>query len=202
MSTSPNLINFDKKIILASASPRRQELLKLIVPEFEVCPSDFDESLISLRKPSNYVTELAFQKANFISNNQSVDSIIIGFDTCVVLDGEIMNKPIDKIDAYYMLKKLSNNRHQVFTGISIINKTVNRTNEIIKTYKKTDVKFRELFDEEIVAYIDTGSPLDKAGAYGIQDDFGAVFVEEIRGCYYNIVGLPLELLFSKLIKLQ
>jgi septum formation protein len=104
-----------------------------------------------------------------------------------------LNKPTDEEDARKMLRTLSHNTHTVYTGIALIEA---RSDKRMVTLQKTEVTFRELDDEEIAAYVATGSPLDKAGAYGIQDDFGAVFVSNISGCYYNIVGLPLELLYT------
>ena len=123
--------------------------------------------------------------------------IIITADTIVVLDNQIIGKPKNKKDAERILKKLSGRTHKVYTGFSVFN-SVN--GKIITEYEKTFVKFRELNKKEIVDYISTGSPMDKAGAYGIQDDFGAVFVEKINGCYYNVVGLPLTKVYKSLLK--
>jgi len=113
----------------------------------------------------------------------------------VVLDGVIINKPKDKKDAEKILKKLSGNTHIVYTGFAIFNSKNNKT---IFDYETTEVTFRKLDKQEILDYIETGSPMDKAGAYGIQDDFGAVFIEKIHGCYYNVVGLPLQKLYKRL----
>jgi len=195
MPTSSNLIKLNNKVVLASASPRRKQLLSLIINEFDICPSGYDESEITIRNPNDYVTKLAYQKAHYVAKNQFDNSVVIGADTCVVLDNEILNKPESKEHAFEMLKKLSGNTHQVFTGLSLIHLSENK---IFNSFKKTDVTFRNLTDNEIKEYIKTGSPMDKAGAYGIQDDFGAVFVSKINGCYYNIVGLPLELLYKEL----
>ncbi len=125
------------------------------------------------------------------------DGIIITADTIVVLNKKIIGKPVDEKDAFIILKKLSSNTHQVYTGFAIYN---SRKNSTLVDYEKTFVTFRKISDKEIKDYIKTGSPMDKAGAYGIQDDFGAVFVEKINGCYYNVVGLPLFKLYENLKK--
>jgi septum formation protein len=113
----------------------------------------------------------------------------------VVLDDEILHKPKDEQDAFRILTQLSDNTHTVFTGICLFDKP---SGKYLTDFQATEVSFRKLEDDEISSYIATGSPMDKAGAYGIQDDFGAVFVSNIKGCYYNIVGLPLELLYRRM----
>ncbi len=190
------LININTKLVLASGSPRRKKLLSDIGLEFEVITSSVDESIISESlEPSIYVIELALLKAKSVAQNINYDAIVIGADTTVVLDNVIINKPTDKNDAFRILNKLSGNTHLVYTGIAFAN-TI--TQKVFTTFQKTEVTFRNLEDNEIWVYIDSGSPMDKAGAYGIQDDFGAVFVNKIVGCYYNIVGLPLELFYTSL----
>ena len=169
------------KFILASASERRKELLSRIVKDFEVRVSDFDEESVHVNED--------------IEEYYSSDSIIIGADTIVVIDNKVLGKPKDKNDAFRMLKSLSNNVHRVYSGVTVIN---NSTKVIKSECLYTEVYFSELSDEEIWKYIDTGECLDKAGAYGIQG-FGGVFVKSINGCYYNVVGLPLNLL-NKMIK--
>lgn len=184
------------RIILGSKSPRRKKLLEQIGLEFEVIPSDFDEDTICYdNNPEEYVKLLALKKAESVASKVNGNAIVIGADTIVVLENEILNKPIDEYDAYEILKKLSGKTHLVYTGIAIIN---NFKNKKVIDFKKTEVSFRNLGDDEIWEYIKTGSPMDKAGAYGIQDDYGAVFVNHIVGCYYNIVGLPLEKFYSML----
>ncbi len=184
-------------LVLASQSPRRKKLLEQIGLEFRVQVSAFDEESISARSmhPSQYVATLASAKASIVAQTLTSPAIVLGADTTVVLDGTILNKPTDAADAARMLGLLSNRTHEVFTGIALVESGVKR---IVTDVVRTEVCFRALEDEEIAAYIASGSPLDKAGSYGIQDDFGAVFVKEIRGCYYNVVGLPLERLYQRL----
>lgn len=189
-------INIEKRIILASESPRRKKLLALLGFDFEVIPAYIDEdSIIMDGLPENYVQKLSLMKAEKVANEITDNAIVIGADTIVVLGSQVLNKPTDEYDAYNMLRQLSDNTHQVYTGIALVDVSSKLT---LTSYKKTNVTFRFLEDEEIWAYIRSGSPMDKAGSYGIQDDFGAVFVSHIDGCYYNIVGLPLELLYLSL----
>ncbi len=184
------------KFILASASERRKELLSRIVRDFEVRVSDFDEDSVQVNNDiEKYVKILSEGKAKSVALNCSKDSIIIGADTIVVIDNKVLGKPKDKNDAFRMLKALSNNVHRVYSGVTVINNT---TKVIKSECLYTEVYFSELSDEEIWKYIETEECLDKAGAYGIQG-FGGVFVKRINGCYYNVVGLPLNLL-NKMIK--
>lgn len=189
-------LNIEKRIVLASESPRRKKLLALLGFDFEVIPAYIDEDSIAIDGlPEDYVQKLSLMKAEKVASKMKDDAIVIGADTIVVLGSQVLNKPIDEYDAYNMLRQLSDNTHQVYTGLAL----VDVSSKLAQTsYKKTNVTFRFLEDEEIWAYINSGSPMDKAGSYGIQDDFGAVFVSHIDGCYYNIVGLPLELLYSSL----
>jgi septum formation protein len=187
-------------IILASQSPRRINLLKSLRLIFDVLPANIDENLDTNLKPAHYCKSLALKKAQIVLN--SIDDLnrnelIIAADTIVVLAGEIINKPKDKINAFNILKKLSNNYHFVYTGIAVAD---NISNKIITNHSRTIVYFRKLSDSEIWEYIESGKPMDKAGAYGIQDDYGALFVKRIEGCYNNVIGLPLELLFKMLHK--
>lgn len=198
MNKIENLLGIKKRIILASASPRRQKLLSLFGLKFEVFPAEINEDDYSSIIPSEIVLELSLKKAEKVAENFP-DSIIIGSDTIVWLDGELLSKPSDKKNAYDILSKLSGNTHTVFTGITVLDTT---SNNILQDFAETQVTFREISDEEKISYIETGSPMDKAGAYGIQDDFGAVFVTHISGCYYNIVGLPVSKLYSLLQKLN
>lgn len=192
------LLKIKKKIILASKSPRREYLLKLLGLNFDIIPSNIDESQFILTSPSDFVETLSKEKAQVIANLHT-DTIIIAADTIVWLENEVLSKPKSYDEAFKMLRKLSNNTHEVFTGITVLHKNATK---IISKVSRTEVTFRYLTDEEIDAYIKTGSPFDKAGAYGIQDDFGAVFVSNIKGCYYNIVGLPLSLLYDILKEFQ
>lgn len=182
--------------ILASASPRRQELLTKIVDNFDVIVSNFDEDSVKFNGGvEDYVKTLAEGKGKDVASQAKKDSIIIAADTVVVIDGKILGKPKNADDAYNMLKLLSNKIHRVYSGIAVIN----TTNNIMKSEAVfTEVKFSELTHEEIINYINSKEPLDKAGAYGIQG-LGALFVEKINGCYYNVVGLPLNRL-NKIIK--
>lgn len=184
-------------LILASTSPRRKHLLEQIGMTFTVQPSNVDESLIptSGAVPEEFVQRLALLKAQDVASKTPARSIVLGSDTIVVLDGEILGKPLDADDAINMLRRLSGNTHTVYTGIALVD---SETYSSVTAVQRTDVTFRELSDDEIAGYVATGSPLDKAGSYGIQDDFGAVFVAHIVGCYYTIVGLPLELFYRTL----
>lgn len=187
--------NIDKDVILASKSPRRKHLLNLLGLDYEIIPSDIDEN-ISEENPEEFARILAESKSYDIAK-KNPGKIVIGADTIVVIDGNIINKPSGEVDAFCMLKSLSGKTHMVITGICIA-KFENNILSYISDIEITEVTFRELSDIEIKEYVLTGSPMDKAGAYGIQDDFGAVFVSRINGCYYNIVGLPLQLLYNKL----
>ena len=181
------MLKINKTIVLASTSPRRQNLLKQLGLNFIVHPSGIEENLSQASSPEEYVLTLSRKKAIEVAKNYN-DALIISADTIVVLDGEIINKPKDPDEARQMLKKLSGKTHKVYTGFTILD---TKTSKIYSDFEVTDVKFRELEDDEIEQYIATGSPFDKAGAYGIQDDYGAVFVERINGCFYNVVGFPL-----------
>ena len=192
-----NILKINKQIVLASRSPRRKQLLESLGLDFIVHPSEIDEAKIYNASPDKYVISLAKAKAVAVSNEYS-DSIIIGSDTTVHFKGDYLNKPETKEEAYQMLSSLSGNYHSVYSGISVLD----NSRMILKTdYSETKVKFRNLFKDEIEQYIESGSPMDKAGAYGIQDDFGATFVERIQGDFYNVVGLPLVKLYLILMEL-
>lgn len=180
-----------KKYILASASPRRKELLEQIGLDFDIVVSNADEDII--KKDMNvslYVQELALIKANAVAKTLyqrgEKNKLIISADTIVVSDGEILGKPKNEDDAFLMLSKLSGKEHEVYTGFSIM-----RTKDMftVANYEKTIVKFFDLEPEKIREYIALGEPMDKAGAYAIQG-LGAIFVEKIDGDYQNVVGLP------------
>ncbi len=180
-------------IILASKSPRRKKLLSQIGLKFQVKVFETDESYPSNLKPFQIAKYIAKQKLDEAKKHLR-NSIIITADTIVVLDKEILGKPKNEADAVEMLQKLSGKKHYVYTGLGIVNQQNGK--EIID-FVKTCVKFRLLNNEEIIGYVSSGSPMDKAGSYGIQDDFGAVFVERISGCFYNVMGLPLSKLVQK-----
>lgn len=174
-----------KSIVLASGSPRRKELLEKLVPEFQVLIDESPEEKIQGELPQETVKRLALQKAENVLKRVSSPSIIIAADTVVAIDNKILGKPKDKKEAFDMLKTLSGRQHQVFTGIALID-----GENVVSSYEATKVKFKDLTDDEIYAYIDTKEPMDKAGAYGIQD-IGALLIEGIEGDYFNVVGLPL-----------
>lgn len=183
-------------IILASASPRRKEILGNTKLKFSIIKSDIDEVICEKESPAQAVMRLAFEKCmDIASKNES--ALVIGADTIVVLDDKILGKPKDENEAYEMIKRLSNNTHQVITGISLINL---ENNKKIIDYVVSNVKFKKLSQEDIIDYIKTKESLDKAGAYGIQG-YGAMLVEEIHGDYFNIVGLPISRL-SDLLKIH
>lgn len=180
-----------KKIILASASPRRKELLKEIVDGFEIIPSNAEETVPHNIAPLDIPVYLATLKAKDISKLHKAD-IVIGSDTIVVVDDMVLNKPKDKDDAYRMLSMLSGRRHIVCTGCALV------CEDRIKTFSTiTEVEFFDLTDSEIYEYIDTNDPMDKAGAYGIQSQ-GKTLVKGIYGDYYNVVGLPVGTLKREL----
>jgi septum formation protein len=183
-------------VVLASASARRQELLRRLVEEFKIIVSDFDENSVRFGGDCpSYVMEIALGKARDVACSLDEESLVIGCDTIVAYEGTVLGKPADREDAFSMLSMLSGKRHQVYSGIALIDTATGRVGT---DFAVTEVKFDHLTEAEIWKYIDSGEPMDKAGAYGIQGH-GGVFVEEICGCYYNVVGLPLNKL-NKLIK--
>jgi septum formation protein len=197
MNSSEGLLSLPFPIILASQSPRRRQLLQQIGLHFSVQPAHIDELALPVdMQPDLYAGTLAMQKAQAIADQQDKPACIIGCDTIVVLDTIILNKPANAAQARIMLGMLSGRTHTVYTGIALVFPGTDIAP--IQDVQSTQVSFRTLEDDEIEAYIATDSPMDKAGAYGIQDDFGAVFVESIQGCYYTIVGLPLEMLYRHL----
>lgn len=181
------------EIILASTSPRRAELLKQIGMSFKIIPSRFAETIPVSFSPGLLVEDLALNKVKEVAQRVS-SGLIIGADTMVFLAGELLGKPSGPMEATQMLTRLSGQIHLVYTGIALIevpSQTIRVAHEI------TEVKFRSLQFSEIEAYVASGEPLDKAGAYGIQGK-GAVLVERINGCYYNVVGLPISKLVTML----
>jgi septum formation protein len=184
-------------IYLASKSPRRRKLLKQLGLSFKSFSVLMDEKVKPKEKPHHAVLRLSKEKLE-LAKQRIKNGIILTADTIVVLDNKIIGKPKSKQDAFRILKLLSNKTHLVYTGYSIFNSSNNKS---ISEFEKTEVTFRKLSNEEINEYINSGSPMDKAGAYGIQDDFGAVFIKKINGCYYNVVGLPLAKLYHDLIRI-
>ncbi|WP_010292694.1 Maf-like protein [Clostridium senegalense] len=180
-------------IILASSSQRRRELLNLITDKFEIIPSNFDESTVSFEgKCREYVIKLSKGKALEVADRVKGEKLIIASDTIVFNNENLMLKPKDEKEAFNMLKSLSDNTHKVYSGIVVLNL---KTNEMLSDAVCTEVKFSKLTDDQILEYIQTKEPMDKSGAYGIQGK-AAVFIEKINGCYYNVVGLPLNRLNS------
>ena len=183
-------------IYLASQSPRRKQILELTGLEFTVKPTNTDESGAKGMTPKNTVEYLSKIKAEALFCDIAENDVIIGSDTVVAIDGEILGKPKNEADAKVMLKKLSGRTHHVFTGVTLIKKTAD--GRIEKTFScVTEVEFFSLLDDEINAYVKTGEPLDKAGAYGIQEK-GALFVKGINGDFFNVVGLPVSALWHEL----
>lgn len=181
----------DLRIILASGSPRRAEILRNIGVNFEICPTDTDETVEPGIPPSQLVCELAFRKANAAAAQlpeNGPDTFIIAADTIVVRNGKVLGKPKDEDDAYRMLKTLSGSVHSVYTGFSLSQKDFYFTDHTV-----TDVEFMQLSDDLIYRYIKTDEPMDKAGAYGIQGK-GSAFIRSIRGDYFNVMGLPISAL--------
>lgn len=175
-----------KKVILASKSPRRSEILKNVGIDFEVYALDVDESVESGLSVQEAVKEISRRKAMAVSEKLSDDALIISADTVVSLDGKIIGKPNDEKEACDILSSLSAREHTVYTGFTVTDKT--RT---VSDFQSTTVKFRPLSHDEIMQYIATGEPMDKAGAYGIQQK-GNLFVEYIHGDYFNVMGLPIS----------
>jgi septum formation protein len=189
-----------KRIILASSSPRRKLLLNALLKnfglKFAVKPANIVENIPQKVKNFGvFAANLAEFKA--LETAKREKGIIIGADTIVVINGKILGKPVNKADAIRILKLLSGKVHKVYTGLVILDST---TRNIYKTFEATSVKFRKLSMKEIEFYVKGGSPMDKAGAYGIQDDLGSTFVEKINGDYFNIVGLPVLKTYTGLSK--
>ncbi len=188
------------RLVLASASPRRRELLAQIGAEFEVLPAQGEEH-ISTTKPEQAVVELSRQKAEEVAGLAAAQgrTLILGADTIVAFQGEILGKPKDEADAARMLHMLSGNTHSVFTGVAAILMEGRKTVKSISFFEETQVTMYPMAELEINRYIATGEPMDKAGAYGIQGKC-AIFIEKIIGDYNNVVGLPLAALYQNLAK--
>ena len=179
------------KIILASASPRRAEILRTVCWPFDTLAVDIDETRRQDEDAVTYVQRLARQKAETAAA-RTVGLNVVGADTTVVIDGEILEKPVDANDARRMLCLLNSRWHKVLTGVAVVDR---KNSEPRVAYQETEVKFAAISDDEIDWYVAGGEPMDKAGAYAIQGA-GARFIEGIRGDYYNVVGLPLRLLYE------
>ena len=180
-------------IILASGSPRRQELLKQLgIKDFKIIADTAEELLTAGISPEEQVKKLSLQKARNVSSICNNDDIIIAADTLVYLDNEPLGKPASQTDAIEMLKRLSGRKHSVFTGVTLL-----RDGKFISEAEKTDVYFRDLTENEIIAYAKTGEPMDKAGSYAAQGG-AAVFIKRIEGEFFNVMGLPLCRLYVML----
>ena len=189
------------RIILASASPRRQELLTQIGLSFEVCPSEWEE-VTDKELPEEVVQELSYHKAMEVYERNVTEegTVVIGADTIVACGGQILGKPGNRERAEEMLGKLQGGTHQVYTGVAFVWKEKGRT-ETAGFYECTDVRVYPMTEEEIRCYVETGEPMDKAGAYGIQGGFAA-FIQGICGDYNNVVGLPVGRVYKELKKIQ
>ena len=179
------------KIILASASPRRTEILRTVGWPFETLPLNIDETRKAGEDAATYVQRLARAKAEAAAQQRG-GALIVGADTTVVIGDQILEKPSDHDDARRMLRRLSGQWHQVLTGIALIN---GATSESSVAYETTEVEFALMSETEVDWYVSTGEPMDKAGAYAIQG-LGSRFIEGIRGDYFNVVGLPVRLLYE------
>ncbi|MBE4908145.1 septum formation inhibitor Maf [Bacillus luteolus] len=183
-----------KRLILASGSPRRKELLNNLQTPFEISVSDIEEVVDPQLVPEQVVMSLAEQKARDVAKKYPND-FVLGADTIVVYDHQILGKPKDKQESYTMLKLLSGQVHEVLTGVAII-----VGEDAVTFFERTEVEFWELTDEEIWKYINSGEPADKAGSYGIQE-LGSVLVKRISGDYFSVVGLPISRTIRELQKL-
>jgi len=175
------------KLILASQSPRRRSLLRQVGFKFTVQPSNVEERFTRRHSPRANARRIALEKALAVAASTR-SGIVIGADTIVVLKGRILGKPRSASEARSMLRSLSGHQHAVFTGFALVDAATRR---YVVESEMTLVRFRPIAEREIEEYVASGSPMDKAGAYGIQDDYGALFVERVEGCFYNVVGFPL-----------
>ena len=181
------------KIVLGSGSPRRRELIEHLKVPYSIRVSDVDEIIPVGMNPQDVPVYLSELKSNHLAKAMGDDELIITADTIVIVDDEILGKPVDREDGYGMIKKMSGRTHQVVTGI-----TIRTADEKISASDLSEVTFLSVSDEEIYWYIDNFSPMDKAGAYGIQDWIGSCKISNISGSYYNIMGLPMHKLYVML----
>lgn len=192
------MIRLNATLYLASKSPRRLKLLKQIGFKPKVVELNYNEKIGQDEQPHQAAKRIAEEKMD-LAKKKIKNGIILTADTVVLLKDEIIGKPANEKEAIETLKKLSGKTHTVFTGYCVHN---TKYDDFISDFTKSFVSFRDLSDEEIEKYVASGSPLDKAGAYGIQDDYGSVFVRRINGCYNNVVGLPLADVFDALMKIK
>jgi septum formation protein len=181
-------------LTLASQSPRRKVLLRQIGLTFSVRISAAPETMLDHETPEHNAKRIALSKARKVAKSVK-RGIVIGADTIVVLKGRILGKPRSRSEAKLMLRSLSGRMHTVYTAFALVDVEYGKH---VVDIEKTKVWFRKLSESEIVEYVASGSPMDKAGAYGIQDDYGAVFVERVEGCFYNVVGFPLTRFYKAL----
>ena len=191
MTKSTLTMNINTDFILASQSPRRRKLLRQIGISFVHIPANIVETVEKSCTPSQLAEQLAIKQASSVASRKP-NALVLGADTLVMSRGMILGKPSGDLEAADMLRQLSGAVHKVHTGIALIHQASER---IVSVVESTDVTFGQITETEISNYIKTGSPFDKAGAYGIQDDMGALFIEHINGDYYNVVGLPLRRLY-------
>lgn len=187
------------KLILASGSPRRAEILTSVGWEFTKDSADIDETEFEGEKPADYVQRLAREKAEVVAAKYE-NAIVLGADTTVVINDQIIGKPLDFADAKRMITMLSGNWHEVLTGVALVKITNNELQITNVGIQKTRVKFAEMNDEEIDFLVKFGEPLDKAGGYAVQAQ-AALFIEKIEGDYWNVVGLPINLVYDLVKKL-
>lgn len=179
------------KFILASASPRRSDLLRMLGLPFQAVPSDVSEAIDAPLPPAGHVLEISARKARAVARTFP-DALVLGADTVVALEGDILEKPADETEAVRILTRLSGKTHRVYTGLTLVDTADGRT---LSDVAVTEVTFRPLEPDEIHRYVQTRDPMDKAGAYAAQGR-AAVFIESVSGCFYNVVGLPLALLWG------
>lgn len=183
----------NKKLILASKSPRRQELIKGINIDFEIFTYEVDESFVADLKAEEIALFLAEKKSNAYPNTLNENEILLTADTIVWINNHVLNKPVDENEAFEMLKEISGTMHEVYTAVCL------RSIQKVKIfYERTEVFIKKISDDEIRYYINNFEPFDKAGSYGIQDWFGYTSVEKINGCFYNVMGLPINKLHDEL----
>jgi len=187
-----------EKITLASRSPRRADILRSVGWPFEVIVADIDETRYDGEAPTDYVRRLSLAKATVVASKIE-EGLVLGADTTVAIDNHILEKPIDDEDARRMLRLLSGRWHEVLTAVALVRHGHER--DPVVAVETTKVRFAELSDDEIDWYVSTGEPLDKAGAYGIQEK-AALFIEEIQGDYFNVMGLPVRLVYKLITTLK
>jgi septum formation protein len=184
---------FGKDLVLASSSPRRSEILRAVSWPFSILPTDVDESRRAGEGAVAYVERLALEKAEAAARQREGASMVLGADTVVVIGDEILGKPVDGEDAKRMLRMLSGRWHEVLTGVALVRTGDSKGKRV--AHESTQVRFAEMDEDEIVWHVANGSPLDKAGAYAVQG-LAALFIREIQGDYWNVVGLPVQLVYK------